>query len=118
MAGGEQAQNAVILEKVKEKAKLQGEPDTGETTGTLSDREETKMIPMKPAPSFDDEYCEDRPYEYESHRLVRHLSALGLERKVTRSVVNLVPSFLQVGNVQNANSFEYPLRSGRIGFLG
>lgn len=60
---------AVILEKVKEKAKLQGEPDTGETTGTLSDREETKMIPMKPAPSFDDEYCEDRPYEYESHKV-------------------------------------------------
>lgn len=60
---------AVILEKVKEKAKPQGEPDTGETTGTLSDREETKMIPMKPAPSFDDEYCEDRPYEYESHKV-------------------------------------------------
>jgi hypothetical protein len=60
---------AVILEKVKEKAKPQGEPETGNPTGTLSDREEVKMVPMKTAPSYDDEYCEDLPYEYESHRV-------------------------------------------------
>ena len=53
---------AVILEKVKEKAKPQGEPESGNTTGTLSDREEIKMVPMKPASSYDDEYCEDLPY--------------------------------------------------------
>ena len=60
---------AVILDKVREKTQVQGDPDTGETSGTLSDREETKMVPMKPAPSFDDEYCEDLPYEYESHKV-------------------------------------------------
>lgn len=59
---------AVILEKVKEKAKPQGEPETGNPTGTLSDREKVTMVPMKPAPSYEDEYCEDLPYEYESHR--------------------------------------------------
>lgn len=61
---------AVILAKVKEKTKPEGEPDTGETTGTLSDREEIKMVPMKPAPVYDDcedEYCEDLPYE--SHKV-------------------------------------------------
>ena len=60
---------AVILDKVREKTQVQGDPDTGETTGTLSDREEIKMVPMKPASSFDDEYCEDLPYEYESHKV-------------------------------------------------
>ena len=60
---------AVILEKVKEKTKPQGEPERGNPTGTLSDREKTTMIPMKPAPSYEDEYCEDLPYEYESHRM-------------------------------------------------
>ena len=60
---------AVILEKVKEKAKPQGEPETGNPTGTLSDREKVTMIPVKPAPSYEDEYCEDLPYEYESHRM-------------------------------------------------
>ena len=61
---------AVILEKVREKAKPQGEPETGNPTGTLSDREKVKMVPMKPAQSdgYEDEYCEDLPYEYESHR--------------------------------------------------
>lgn len=61
---------AVILAKVKEKTKPEGEPDTCETTGTLSDREEIKMVPMKPAPVYDDcedEYCEDLPYE--SHKV-------------------------------------------------
>ena len=61
---------AVILAKVREKTKPEGEPDTGETTGTLSDREEIKMVPMKPAPVYDDcedEYCEDLPYE--SHKV-------------------------------------------------
>ena len=60
---------AVILEKVREKAKPQGEPETGNPTGTLSDREKVTMIPVKPAPSYEDEYCEDLPYEYESHRM-------------------------------------------------
>ena len=62
---------AVILEKVKEKTKPQGEPETGDPTGTLSDREKVTMVPMKPAQSdeYEDEYCEDLPYEYESHKV-------------------------------------------------
>ena len=63
---------AVILDKVREKAKPQGEQDTGETTGTLSDREEIKMVPVKPASAYDnceDEYCEDLPFGYESHHV-------------------------------------------------
>ena len=60
---------ATILEKVREKTRLQGEPDTGETTGKLSDREKATLVPMKPAPTYDceDEYCEDLPYE--SHKV-------------------------------------------------
>lgn len=53
---------SVILEKVKEKAAPQGEPETGNPTGTLSDREEVVMVPMTPIPAVDDyedEYCED-----------------------------------------------------------
>ena len=76
---------AVILEKVKEKAKLQGEPETGTTTGTLSDREEVKMVPMKPASSYDDEYCEDLPYEYESHR-VEHVKGFNDYTKLNETV--------------------------------
>ena len=62
---------AVILEKVKEKTKPQGEPETGDPTGTLSDREKVTMVPMKPAQSdgYENEYCEDLPYEYESHKV-------------------------------------------------
>lgn len=62
---------AEILNKVREKTKPLGEPDTGNPTGTLSDREKATLVPMKPAPSYDceDEYCEDLPYEYESHRV-------------------------------------------------
>jgi len=60
---------AVILEKVKEKTKPQGEPETGNPTGTLSDREKATMVPMKPASSYEDEYYEDLPFEYESHKV-------------------------------------------------
>ncbi len=63
---------AVILDKVREKTKPEGEPDTGKTTGTLYDREKTTLVPMKPAPVYDDcedEYCEDLPYEYESYKV-------------------------------------------------
>ena len=62
---------AVILEKVKEKTNPQGEPETGDPTGTLSDREKVTMVPMKPAQSdgYENEYCEDLPYEYESHKV-------------------------------------------------
>lgn len=62
---------AVILDKVREKTKPEGEPDTGDTTGTLLDREKTTLVPMTPVPSYDceDEYCEDLPYEYESHKV-------------------------------------------------
>ena len=76
---------AVILEKVKEKAKPQGEPETGNPTGTLSDREEVKMVPMKTAPSYDDEYCEDLPYEYESHR-VEHVKGFMEYTKLNETV--------------------------------
>lgn len=60
---------AEILNKVREKTKPLGEPDTGNPTGTLSDREKATLVPMKPAPSYDceDEDCEDLPYE--SHKV-------------------------------------------------
>ena len=60
---------AVILEKVKEKSKPQGEPERGNPTGTLSDREKVTMVPMKPASNtfIDDdgtvEYYDDLPFE-------------------------------------------------------
>lgn len=57
---------SVILEKVKEKAAPQGEPKTGNPTGTLSDREEVVMVPMTPIPAsddYEDEYSEDLPFE-------------------------------------------------------
>lgn len=64
---------ATILEKIREKTRPQGEPDTGEATGTLSDREKATLVPMKPCPAIDDngtvEYEEDLPYEYESHKV-------------------------------------------------
>ena len=62
---------AVILDKVREKTNPEGEPDTGDTTGTLLDREKTTLVPMTPVSSYDceDEYCEDLPYEYESHKV-------------------------------------------------
>lgn len=62
---------AVVLDKVREKTNPEGEPDTGDTTGTLYDREKTTLVPMTPVPSYDceDEYCADLPYEYESHKV-------------------------------------------------
>ena len=57
---------AVILGKVKEKTKPEGEPDTGEIAGTLSDQEKVTMVPMKPAYISDDcedEYYDDLPFE-------------------------------------------------------
>lgn len=80
---------AVILEKVKEKAKPQGEPETGNPTGTLSDREEVKMVPMKPASSYDDEYCEDLPFEYESHR-VEHVKGFNDFTKKLNETVGVI----------------------------
>lgn len=67
---------ATILEKVREKTRPQGEPDTGETTGKLSDREKATLVPMKPAPTYDceDEYCEDLPYESHKVRPVKGFS--------------------------------------------
>ena len=80
---------AVILEKVKDKAKPQGEPESGNTTGTLSDREEVKMVPMKPSTAIDDngtvEYEEDLPYEYESHR-VEHVKGFMEYTKLNETV--------------------------------
>ena len=64
---------AVILEKVKEKAAPQGEPKTGNPTGTLSDREEVVMVPMTPIPAsddYEDEYCEDLPFEKYQNKVV------------------------------------------------
>ena len=40
---------SVILEKVREKSKPQGEPDTGNPTGSLSDAEDVTLVPMRPA---------------------------------------------------------------------
>lgn len=57
---------AVILDKVREKTRPQGDPETGNPTGTLSDREEIIMVPMKPAITIPDdgEDCyDDLPFE-------------------------------------------------------
>lgn len=58
---------AVILGKVKEKTKPEGEPDTGDTTGTLSDQEKVTLVPMKPIAACDDYedeyYDDDLPFE-------------------------------------------------------
>ena len=65
---------ATILEKVREKAKPQGEPDTGDTTGTLLDREKTTLVPMTPVSSYDfedDECYDDLPFEGKKHRPVK-----------------------------------------------
>lgn len=55
---------ATILEKVREKANIQDEVTT-EVTGTLSDKEDVTLVPMKAAPYADceDEYYEDLPFE-------------------------------------------------------
>ena len=61
---------SVILDKVKDKAFPEHEIETQNPTGTLSDREETKMVPMKPAQSngYEDEDCVDLPVGFESRK--------------------------------------------------
>lgn len=90
---------AVILEKVREKAKPQGEPETGNPTGTLSDREKVTMVPMKPAPSYEDEYCEDLPYEYESHR-VNHVKGFKEFSKSINETVGIIEMACQEKCIQ------------------
>ena len=90
---------AVILEKVKEKAKPQGEPETGNPTGTLSDREKVTMIPVKPAPSYEDEYCEDLPYEYESHR-VNHVKGFKEYTRKLNETVGIIEMACQEKCIQ------------------
>lgn len=78
---------AVILDKVKEKTKPQGEPDTGNTTGTLSDREEIKMVPMKPAPVYDD--CDDDlPFEGKRVRPVKSFKDYSKMLKETVAMID------------------------------
>ena len=62
---------ATILEKIREKTKPQDETLMDEPTGTLSDKEEVTLVPMRPATYDDseDEYYEDLPYEYESRQV-------------------------------------------------
>ena len=83
---------AVILDKVREKTNPDGEPDTGKTTGTLYDREKTTLVPMKPAPVYDDcedEYCEDLPYEYECHK-VKPVKKFNEYAKMLKETVGII----------------------------
>lgn len=67
---------AVILEKVKEKTKPQGEPETGNPTGTLSDREKAIMVPMTPViPEEEEDYMDDLPFESKKVRPVKGFKA-------------------------------------------
>ena len=67
---------AVILEKVKEKTKPQGEPETGNPTGTLSDREKATMVPMTPViPEEEEDYMDDLPFESKKVRPVKGFKA-------------------------------------------
>lgn len=59
-----------ILDKVLSTIKTDDDPIPGITSVSLVDKEFRKLIPMKPVQSdnCEDEYCEDLPYEYESHK--------------------------------------------------
>ncbi len=80
---------ATILEKIKEKTKPQDETLMDEPTGTLSDKEEVTLVPMRPATYDDseDEYYEDLPYEYESHKvnLVKGFNDYLQEKQLTKN---------------------------------
>lgn len=80
---------ATILEKIREKTKPQDEVLINGPTGTLSDKEEVTLVPMRPA-SYDeceDEYYEDLPYEYESRRVnpVKGFNAYIQNKKETKN---------------------------------
>jgi hypothetical protein len=65
---------AEIMGKVREKTRPLGDPDTGNPTGTLSDREDIKMVPMKPAitiPDDEENYMDDLPFEGKKVRPVK-----------------------------------------------
>lgn len=57
---------AVILHKIQEKTK-RDEAQSDDPVGTLSSREPITMVPMTPAPSYEDDYEDDLPYE--SHKV-------------------------------------------------
>ena len=63
--------SSVILDKIREKTMPQKGTPANNVTGTLSDREEVTLVPMKPIYTNDceDEYYEDLPIEYESKRV-------------------------------------------------
>lgn len=82
---------ATILEKVKEKAHIQDDVQSDDLSGSLSDKEEVTLIPMKPAPCYDDcedEYYEDLPFESKSVLGFEKYNKLIEEAKTEFKLVN------------------------------
>ena len=59
----------VILDKVMETIKTSDDPVPGETRVSLVDKQPRTLVPMTEPDPDEDEYCEDLPYEYESHKV-------------------------------------------------
>lgn len=59
----------VILDKVLETIKTSDDPIPGETRVSLVDKEPRTLVPMAEPVPDEDEYYEDLPYEYESHKV-------------------------------------------------
>ena len=85
---------AVILEKVKEKTKPQGEPETGNPTGTLSDREKATMVPMSPViPDEEEDYMDDLPFESKKVRPVKGFKAFTKALNETVAIIDISMDF-------------------------
>ena len=59
----------VILDKVMETIKTSDDPVPGETRVSLVDKQPRTLVPMTEPDPDEDEYCEDLPFEYESHKV-------------------------------------------------
>lgn len=85
---------AVILENVKEKTKPQGEPETGNPTGTLSDREKATMVPMTPViPDEEEDYMDDLPFESKKVRPVKGFNAFTKALNETVAIIDISMDF-------------------------
>jgi len=59
----------VILDKVMDTIKTPDDPIPGETRVSLVDKQPRTLVPMTEPVPDEDEYYEDLPYEYESHKV-------------------------------------------------
>lgn len=89
---------AVILEKIREKVKPD-EMQVGDLVGTLSDREKTTLVPVKQVFTDDgceDEYYEDLPYEYESHKVTPVKGFYDYTKKLNTKKVNETVGIIEI----------------------